>query len=137
MCDDGWDKMDADVVCRQLGYPEAVKAVGSQTFNTQVEVGMPILFSEVQCHGAEKKIDDCAKTVVNATSSEACTHEEDAGVVCKYAHVCCVCMSVVCSVHMCTCIYILYEVLCVSMYTCVCEWKMFGLIVLLHVCIVT
>ena len=84
MCDDGWDKIDADVVCRQLGYPEAVKAVSSQTFNTQVEVGMPILFSEVQCHGAEKKIADCAKTVVNATSSEACTHEEDAGVVCKY-----------------------------------------------------
>ena len=34
VCDDGWGMEDADVLCKELGYPGALSALGSAAFGT-------------------------------------------------------------------------------------------------------
>jgi len=76
ICDDGWDIRDADVVCRQLGYPRAIAAVtDSNTFGLGEG---SILLSEVDCLGNETMILSCPTT----RSDINCNHSEDVGVYC-------------------------------------------------------
>ncbi|XP_022110198.1 deleted in malignant brain tumors 1 protein-like [Acanthaster planci] len=78
VCDDVWDISDAIVVCRQLGFPGAVRAVSAAA---EFSVGDgPILLDNVECTGDENTLADCSHggwTVHN------CGHSEDAGVVCS------------------------------------------------------
>ncbi|XP_072176095.1 scavenger receptor cysteine-rich domain-containing protein DMBT1-like [Diadema setosum] len=77
VCDDGWDDNDAEVVCRQLGYPTtSVEAVGGGTFG---EGSGFILLDEVECYGWETSLDSChsKEWLIND-----CKHNEDAGVRC-------------------------------------------------------
>lgn len=76
MCDDHWDIRDADVVCRQLGYPRALAAASGNTFPMG---NGPILLTGVECAGNESSLLDCAAAQENST---ACNHLEDAGVYC-------------------------------------------------------
>ena len=77
MCDDLWDLQDATVVCRQLGFQAAVRAVSAATeFSTGFG---PILLDNLECLGDESQLSDCSHqgwTVNN------CGHSEDAGVIC-------------------------------------------------------
>ncbi|XP_038069843.1 deleted in malignant brain tumors 1 protein-like [Patiria miniata] len=75
VCDDGWDLDDARVVCRQLGYGEAVRAVGSAHFGRG---SGDIFFDDLACTGSETSLLDCTKSTVNIN----CGHGEDAGVIC-------------------------------------------------------
>jgi len=76
VCDDLWDIRDADVVCRQLGYPRALAAASGNTF----PMGSGgILLSRVECVGNESSLLDCPAEQAN---SAACNHMEDAGVYC-------------------------------------------------------
>lgn len=34
VCDDYWEKEDADVVCKELGYPGAISALGQAAFGS-------------------------------------------------------------------------------------------------------
>ena len=56
VCDDSWDIQDARVVCRQLGYPNAVAALSS-AHNGQGSP--PIWFDGVQCLGNELDLFEC------------------------------------------------------------------------------
>jgi len=48
VCDDYWGKEDADVVCKELGYPGALVALGNAAFgkgSTTEKVNWKILFN--------------------------------------------------------------------------------------------
>ena len=77
ICDDDWQKEEADVVCRQLGFPAA------ERFSREAEFGQgnaesPILYS-LTCEGTEASINDCT---FNSWGTSSCGHYEDAGAVC-------------------------------------------------------
>ena len=76
VCDDGWDIVDADVVCRQLGFDFATAANGFATYG--VGTG-PIHYDQVDCAGNETRLAECP---FNGLGIHDCSHFEDAGAVC-------------------------------------------------------
>ncbi|PIK50754.1 putative deleted in malignant brain tumors 1 protein [Apostichopus japonicus] len=76
ICDDYWDKEDADVACRQLGYGTAITAVSSAGYG---EGTGQIWLDDVQCGGSEHNVLSCANRGVGVHN---CGHGEDAGVKC-------------------------------------------------------
>ena len=81
ICDDGWDLNDAKVVCRQLGFPDAVEA----TNGTLVGNGSSLTqLTNVQCNGSEEHLrEECPFSEMKADQN--CSHGE-AGVVCQGIH---------------------------------------------------
>ncbi|XP_039634534.1 scavenger receptor cysteine-rich domain-containing group B protein [Perca fluviatilis] len=77
VCDDDWDMVDANVVCRQLGCGVAV-AVGSSSQFGQGS-GL-ILLDNVDCRGSETDVSQC-RTLDWGVHN--CYHYEDVGVTCK------------------------------------------------------
>lgn len=56
ICDDEWDTYDASVLCRQLGFPGALR----HTHSSQFGYGLPkIWMDNMYCVGNEKAISDC------------------------------------------------------------------------------
>ena len=77
VCDDYWDIKDARVVCRQLGFPDAVSAPSSASFG----VGSgKIWLDDVRCSGNESSIVNCLHP---GWGSHNCGHTEDASVICS------------------------------------------------------
>ncbi|XP_030631021.1 neurotrypsin [Chanos chanos] len=77
VCDDQWDNMDAEVVCRQLGLGGVPKAWSWAHFGQ----GMgPILLDAVQCSGNELSLEECPHS---DWEQHNCDHMEDAGVSCN------------------------------------------------------
>ena len=56
ICDDDWDFYDARVVCRQLGYPDAVAALKPAYYGKGT---IPILLANVSCTGDELSLTNC------------------------------------------------------------------------------
>ncbi|KAJ8026614.1 Deleted in malignant brain tumors 1 protein [Holothuria leucospilota] len=77
VCDDAWDVDDANVVCRQVGYPSALDAVGSAFFG---QGPGDILLDDVNCEGYENSLLECRN---NGLYVHNCGHQEDAGVICN------------------------------------------------------
>ncbi|NXK15169.1 DMBT1 protein, partial [Herpetotheres cachinnans] len=77
ICDDGWDLVDAAVVCRQLGCGEALLATSGAHFGRGHD---PIWLDEVNCTGSEDTLFDCR---ASAWGDNNCFHGEDAGVICS------------------------------------------------------
>ena len=79
ICDDSWNINDAEVVCRQLGYSHAVRAI--QGGNSYVPAGTgTIWLDEVGCIGNERSLTSCSH---NGWGRHDCSHYEDAGVECS------------------------------------------------------
>jgi len=76
VCDDGWNRIDADVVCRQLGFGPG-KHIRRALFG---QGSGPILLDSVTCSGNESTLASCGHLGVGFTRS--CSHSEDAGVIC-------------------------------------------------------
>ncbi|XP_063062353.1 deleted in malignant brain tumors 1 protein-like [Engraulis encrasicolus] len=76
VCDDGWDISDAEVVCRQLGCGQAVKAPGGAHFG---QGSGATWLDDVDCVGNERYLTQCPH---NGFGKENCDATEDAGVVC-------------------------------------------------------
>ncbi|KAM4626081.1 macrophage receptor MARCO isoform 1-T2 [Discoglossus pictus] len=73
ICDDNWDLNDGKVICKMLGYSQAV-AVYTPGGGTG-----KILLDDVACVGTELSILDCPKSNWEVHN---CNHGEDAGVEC-------------------------------------------------------
>ena len=77
VCDDSWDMNDARVVCRTLGYPNALNAPHSAYFG---QGSGTIWLDDVICQGHESSIERCSH---NGWGVHNCGHSEDASVVCS------------------------------------------------------
>lgn len=78
ICSDGYDKADADVTCKMLGYSEAVAAVTTGGWGTR-GVG-PVWLSWLRCTGKENSLVQCQH---GGWGANRCTHASVASVVCK------------------------------------------------------
>ncbi|KAM9849119.1 scavenger receptor cysteine-rich domain-containing group B protein-like [Aulostomus maculatus] len=77
VCDDGWSKRDAKVVCQQLGCGKAVSTPHSASFG---EGSGPIWLDNVKCQGGESSLFDCSHKDFGRNN---CDHSQDASVVCE------------------------------------------------------
>lgn len=75
VCDDGWDIKDATVVCNELGFGSAKRAVPASYFGSR-SYGS-IHMDTVACEGDEQSLTDCPHD-----TTHDCSHLEDAGVIC-------------------------------------------------------
>ena len=75
VCDDGWDRLDARVVCRQLGL-SVTNTIATNRASYGQGTG-PVLLSNLRCSGTESRLSDCAMVM-----GRSCFHSEDAGVRC-------------------------------------------------------
>ena len=78
VCSDRWDINDANVVCRQLGFPQATQAFGGASHG---QGSGPIWMDEVACSGSESLLSECSH---GGWGINDCTHSEDASVQCSY-----------------------------------------------------
>ena len=76
VCDDAWDFLDARVVCRQLGYPDAVAALTSAHYGKGT---VSILLSNLSCAGHESSLTTCGH---NAIGIHKCHQSNIAAVKC-------------------------------------------------------
>ena len=74
VCDDYWDINDANVVCRQLGFPSATSS------GTDGQGTGRIWLDWVRCSGSEGQISDCSH---RGWGAHSCSHSEDASVECS------------------------------------------------------
>jgi len=76
VCDDNFGMDDADVICKMLGYPKAVRALTRAYYGRGSD---RIWVDELDCTGDEDNIFDCK---MNELGYHNCAHKEDAGVEC-------------------------------------------------------
>lgn len=77
VCDDDWDIVDANVVCRQLGCGHAITLPATMTFG---QGSGPIFLDNVDCKGWEAALSECWS---HGWGIHNCYHYEDAAVVCN------------------------------------------------------
>ena len=77
ICDDGWDDIDATIVCTQLGLLN-----GTTTPQSQFGSGTgPVWLSQVACLGNESKLSHCMHN--GAGNVGNCSHAQNVGVQCS------------------------------------------------------
>ena len=77
ICDDNWDKNDAHVVCRSLGFHSAASEAPWAIFG---QGSGNIVLDDVQCAGTEDSLLNCPRRELGVHD---CNHYEDAGVRCR------------------------------------------------------
>ncbi|XP_041455031.1 neurotrypsin-like [Lytechinus variegatus] len=80
VCDDGWDALDTQVVCQQLGFTKngAYFMAADHGYGTYGE-SRAILLDTVECIGDEERLEYC---VHNGWGVHDCQHSEDIGIEC-------------------------------------------------------
>ena len=78
ICDDNWDFRAARVVCRQLGFPDAEKALPGHAVP---DGNGPIWINYIHCNGDEPSLFSCPRGPWQNYAAY-CHHAEDAGVRC-------------------------------------------------------
>ena len=74
VCSDQWDDMDANVFCRQMGYPS-----GTASFHPRDHMYNHVIFN-VRCQGNETDVQQCP--VDHSDLFGNCYYHGDAGVNC-------------------------------------------------------
>ncbi|XP_058606600.1 HHIP-like protein 1 [Onychostoma macrolepis] len=83
VCDDMFNIQAAAVVCRQMGFPVALRVAKRAELGAG-GVGVRILLDDVECEGTERTLLHCKHAKLGKNN---CSHDEDVGVVCgHYEH---------------------------------------------------
>ena len=89
VCDDNWDRRDAAVACRELGYA----SVGTESTS-----GIPVgassqltILDMLDCTGSETRLSNCPH---NGFGNEDCDHREDVKLACSAQGLFCISLSV-------------------------------------------
>ena len=116
VCDRNWDLNDANVICRQLGYPGAIRATTRSHFiygNNSLRVQqIPAIFSNVDCSGLEESIFDCLDIFgmrLDISTLDSCPSLRTAGVICNgqfFIHITCMSVLVVLLIYSITCLFL-------------------------------
>ncbi|XP_069138032.1 scavenger receptor cysteine-rich type 1 protein M130-like [Argopecten irradians] len=78
ICDNGWSASDANVLCKQMGYPH-----GTPDVNSHFGPGVgPVYLDQLACDGTESSILACPSKGWNRTTFGCDEHKDDAGVTC-------------------------------------------------------
>ncbi|KAK1789977.1 hypothetical protein P4O66_002297 [Electrophorus voltai] len=77
VCGDSWDNRAASVFCEQLKCGSAVAVLGADWFG---EGSGHIWADMFDCHGNETHLSECP---ISSWSHAACSHKQDAGVICS------------------------------------------------------
>ena len=77
VCDDGWNLVDAQVVCNELDYGQALDAMHGAFYG--LGTGQ-IWLDDINCVGNEWSIGNCSHT---GWGVHDCSHYEDASVKCS------------------------------------------------------
>ncbi|XP_051750689.1 scavenger receptor cysteine-rich domain-containing group B protein [Ctenopharyngodon idella] len=77
VCDDDWDMVDSNVVCRQLDCGVAVAVGSSSKFG---QGSGPILLDNVDCKGGEMDLSQCGN---QGWGVHNCYHYEDVAITCR------------------------------------------------------
>ncbi|XP_071795096.1 neurotrypsin-like [Asterias amurensis] len=86
LCDDSWDKENADVICRQAGYHSAVMATSSSYFGVHDPEdeanfgGVEFLADRINCEGSESNVVVCP---ADDLPDGECDTGHEAGVSCN------------------------------------------------------
>lgn len=78
VCDDLFNSRAGEVVCRQLGFSEAL-AVMKRAALGEADASVRILLDDVLCQGGERSLLECKRSRVGKHN---CSHREDVGVIC-------------------------------------------------------
>ena len=76
VCDDGWDRTDANVACKEAGYPRGALMATTRGSSH----GLSYAMDEVSCDGSESKLMNCRHS-----QRHDCGPSEAAGAVCDSA----------------------------------------------------
>ena len=76
VCDNGWDLNDAQVLCNELGFGNAVAATRRAFYGRGIG---SVLLSNLQCVGTEWTIGNCSHS---RQGEFYCSHYNNAGVRC-------------------------------------------------------
>lgn len=66
VCSDSWDMNEATVVCRQLGFKEAIAPAINSIFGQGS--GLPIWMDEVNCTGTEHRLEVLVRLLYTETA---------------------------------------------------------------------
>ena len=95
ICDEVFGDLDAQVVCRQLGYSsKGAKAYGGSLWGYSFA---PIWLSSVQCRGNESRLVDCASSEWGDPGN--CFFFQDVSVVCQTSELYVRCGLMLCMMH--------------------------------------
>lgn len=77
ICHNSWDNLDANIVCKQLGYTAAKNIYHNAYYGGGTG---PIWLNNVQCNRSSKTLNDCSHD--GFVSHGGCSHSHDAGIEC-------------------------------------------------------
>lgn len=82
ICDPYFDRGDANVVCRQLGFSVSSDVYTNSQFGG-ADITKPFLLGSVYCSGREAQLGDCYGASIKLTPSGNCNHTtDDVGIRC-------------------------------------------------------
>ncbi|XP_051546810.1 deleted in malignant brain tumors 1 protein-like [Myxocyprinus asiaticus] len=77
VCDNGWDLLDAAVVCSEMACGDVIEAKSGAYFG---QGSGPVWMSDLQCSNTESSLRECTSS---GWGTGNCGHKKDAGVICK------------------------------------------------------